>query len=89
VINDTLYVEDRASAKLARKNKVHVKTTYSSDGHYTESLYIDYDPNQSGYALFLLENTLNTSQTVKWYSVYDECGIRITDFNKTRLLKRV
>jgi len=89
MISDILRVEDRANAKIARKNKVAVKTKYSSDGRYTESLYIDYDPTRPGYALFLLENVLNTSEMVDYYSVYDKNGERVTDFNPERFSKRV
>lgn len=57
--------------KTNRPNKVYVCTKYSSDGRSLEGFWLSYDP-KDGYALFLLEQTLNTSGMVSYYSVYDE-----------------
>ena len=74
--------------KIAKRNKVMVKTTFSTDGHYTESLYIDYNPEES-FSLFLLEDMLNSSTSVDFYMVFDENGVRIKGFDAVRFPKRV
>ncbi len=80
--------EDRKLRRLAFANKIAVTTKQSLDGRSLESLYIDYSPTD-GYAVFLMEDVLNTSEGVKSYSIYNEVGVRITDFNKQRFPKRI
>lgn len=61
---------------LDRANKILVNTKYSPDGHYLESFWIDYSP-EDRYALFLLEFTLKNNPMVDFYMVYDENGNRV------------
>lgn len=60
---------------LNKANKVYVNTTYSSDGHYLEGYWLEYNPDDP-YALFLLEHTLDSSAGVDYYSVYNAEGKR-------------
>ena len=72
-----LDISNRESRRLALKNKIRVTCTHSQDGRTRDSLYIDYNPEKSNYALFLLEDILNQSEAVFQYSVYDEHGNRV------------
>jgi hypothetical protein len=83
--------EDAQGRKLAmqaaRKNMVFVNTKHSQDGRSLEGVWIPYNPNDS-YALFLLTFTLDQSEGVDYYSIYDANGDRIKDFDQTRWPKR-
>lgn len=61
---------------IDRANKVYVQTKYSSDGHYTEGYWLSYSLSDPGsqYAMFLLVKTLNSSDMIEWYAIYDENG---------------
>lgn len=73
-----------------RANKIYVCTKFSSNGRSLEGYWVDYDsssPN-SNYALYLMEHTLNHSEMVEYYIVYDkDCNI-VQDFDKEHRPKR-
>lgn len=80
--------ENRKLRRLALANKIHVTPKYSIEGRgYDASVYIDYSL-KDGFALDMMECILNTSDNVYCYSVYDENGNRITDFDKSIFPKR-
>lgn len=86
------YVEgsdtDRKLRRLAFANKIRVIPKYSSDGRgYDASVYMDYSP-KDGFALYMMERILNSSDNVVSYSVFDEKGERITYFEKSSYPKR-
>lgn len=60
---------------IARANKVYVHTKYSTDGHYLEGFWIDYQPDDTR-ALFLLQFTLDNNPKVEFYTIYDKNGDR-------------
>lgn len=80
--------ENRKLRRLAFANKIQVTPKYSIEGRgYDASVYIDYSL-KDGFALDMMECILNTSDKVYCYSVYDENGNRITDFDKSIFQKR-
>ena len=80
--------ENRKLRRLAFANKIQVTPKYSIEGRgYDASVYIDYSL-KDGFALDMMERILNTSDNVYCYSVYDENGNRITDFDKSIFQKR-
>ena len=80
--------ENRKLRRLAFANKIQVTPKYSIEGRgYDASVYIDYSL-KDGFALVMMEFILNTSDKVYCYSVYDENGNRITDFDKSIFQKR-
>lgn len=74
-----------------RANKVYVCTKYSSDGRSLEGYWMDYNSSasESTYALYLMEHTLNHSEMVSYYIVYDKDGTPVADFDKERNPKRI
>ena len=81
--------ENRKLRRLAFANKIRVTPKYSIDGReYDTSVYIDYSL-KDGFALAMIEYILNTSDNVYCYSVYDENGNRVTDFDKNNFKKRI
>jgi len=62
-----------------RANKIYVVTKHSQDGRSLEGFWMDYNPKDN-YALFLLQFTLNASDGVDYYSVYDANGERDKNF---------
>ena len=81
--------ENRKLRRLAFANKIRVTPKYSSDGRgYDASVYMDYSP-KDGFALYMMERILNSSDNVVSYSVFDEKGERITDFDKSSFQKRI
>ena len=80
--------ENRKLRRLAFANKIQVTPKYSIEGRgYDASVYIDYSLKDI-FALDMMEHILNTSDNVYCYSVYDENGNRITDFDKSIFQKR-
>ena len=80
--------ENRKLRRLAFANKIQVTPKYSIEGRaYDASVYIDYSLKDR-FALAMMERILNTSDNVYCYSIYDENGNRITDFDKSIFQKR-
>jgi hypothetical protein len=67
--------------KSARSNKIMVSTKYSQDGRSTEVFWLDYNPSDS-LALFLFEKTLNSSDYVDFYRIFDTSGDRVLNPSK-------
>ena len=81
--------ENRKLRRLAFANKIQVTPKYSINGRgYDASVYIDYSL-KDGFALYMIELILNTSDNVDYYSVYDENGNRVTGFDKNNFRKRI
>lgn len=78
--NNTVLPEyNPADRKTRYRNKIVVGTKITEDGHYTESLYIDYDPKDQR-TLDLLLEVIRSSDLVECIAVYDDDGKYIKDY---------
>lgn len=73
---------------VERANKIYIHTKYSSDGRTTEGFWVDYNPDDLSYGEHLFELTLNASEMVEYYIVYDGKGEKIENTNKEYYPKR-
>jgi hypothetical protein len=72
---------------MTQENTILVSVNYSTEGHYTESFRVGYDP-RNGLALFLMMNCFEQSTFVTSYSVYDANGKRDGEFDEHEYPKR-
>ena len=89
MIYDTLPCKDGVDfkSKLRRANLIAVTVRYSTDGHYRETLWIEY--SLTGMALYMLELILNNSEEVISYTVYGDQGQVLKEFDPKTFPKRI
>lgn len=77
--NTTLPEYNPSDRKMRYKNKIVVSTKITDDGHYTERLYIDYDPKDQR-TLDLLLEVIKSSVLVECIAVYGADGKYIKNY---------